>query len=1193
MYLKRLELQGFKSFADKTVIDFENEITGVVGPNGSGKSNISDSIRWVLGEQSAKTLRGSKMEDIIFAGTSSRRPLGFAEVTLVLDNKDSAMPIDYTEVSVTRRVFRSGESEYYINKTGCRLKDIKELFMDTGVGIDGYSIIGQGKIDEILSSKSEDRRNLFEEAAGIVKYKTRKNQSEKKLNKTKDNLLRINDIITELDKQIMPLKQQSKKAQEYLNLSSDLKDLEVSLYTREIKRLNEQSKHLENQKELIEKQLKYNEEKKNEIDENYNKIKKNLEAVESKIEQVQNLRYKTQSELERKESEIKLNNEKITFLKKELNRLNLEKEQLNDNIEEYQNEIKNISQQKKEMEGKIQDENLLLSKKQEELKVIESKIMNNEKEIEEKKSDIIQVLNDIADKKSEINTLNSFNENIEKQIKELLKEIDEKEILTKEKEKDILKSEDKILDKKKTIKNLLDEKENIKNDKEDTKVKLDKLIREKNNLKGEIQGKISRYNLLNDMKREYEGFYRSVKNTLKACRNNTHLGKGVRGVIAELISVDKNLEKAIEISLGSNLQNIVTETEENAKNIINYLKKNKLGRVTFLPMTSIKGRTLNLNKRRVLDINGVIGIASNLVKYKEDYEEIFKYLLGRILIVKDINVGIKVAKLCNHSFRIVSLDGDVLNPGGSLTGGSYNSRNTKLLGRKRQIKELKSEIKEYKAKYKEIDQKVNKKDEKLRDLEKTLNDLVERINVENIELTKLENIYSKEVDTKDNLTKEIKMLKEELKQLNKQNEETTVNKSTLIKDLNKLKEKNNLTQDTIDNMMEDFDEEKQKKESLSKDITEIKVKSASYKQEMVSFKNSLEQINKNIQKIKENLNTKKNEYKENEKEIEELKNNQSKLNNEKDKLKNLLSEYDSKVTESKNKKVTLSNKFDNQQAILKDMDKKINDLQKSLNTLDIKQTKYNMQLENYNNKLWDEYEMTYKMALNSKKEIENVTKVQSEIRNLKRKIKNLGNVNINSIKEYKDVKERYEFLNEQREDLLKAKESLKKVIKDMEVKMKEQFISNFHIIKENFKEVFNKLFGGGKADIYLEDDEDVLGSGIEIIAQPPGKKLQNISLLSGGEKALTAIALLFAILKLKPTPFCILDEIEAALDDANVYRFADYLQEYSNKTQFIVITHRKGTMESVDTLYGVTMEEKGVSKLVSVKLTEKLKEKVS
>ncbi|MGO3167156.1 chromosome segregation protein SMC [Senegalia sp. (in: firmicutes)] len=1194
MYLKKLELQGFKSFADKTTIDFERGITGVVGPNGSGKSNISDAIRWVLGEQKVKTLRGSKMEDVIFAGTSKRKPLGFSEVTLVLDNKNKKIPIDYSEVSVTRRVYRSGESEYYINKSSARLKDVKELFMDTGIGTDGYSIIGQGKIEEILSSKAEDRRNLIEEAVGIVKYKSRKKESEKKLDKTKENLIRINDIIEELSKNIDSLKEQSEKANEYISLKERLKKVEVNLFIREIRQKKNDIKHLNHQKEVVLEEYSSIKETQNKIEDEFQKTKKLIEETDIIIEETQNKKQSIQKDIEKKEIDLKINNEKISFLNREIIRLDLELESNIELVEEKKDELLELKNKKNDIDNQIKDLNLRLDNIKESLKINESNIKFSEENIEKKKSTIIDILNNITEKKGKINTIESFNKNMNKREKDILEEKNELIIRKESIKNETISISEEIDYLKEELKININKKDNILNNKEMNQEKLEKYSDNINKLSASIDSNISRFKMLNNTKERYEGYYKGVKNILLATKKDNQFGSGLKGVVAELIETEEKYEKAIEIALGGALQNIVTESKEDAKRFIDYLKKNKLGRVTFLPLESIKARNNHTNLENLLSEDGVYGIASSLIKFDDVYKDIFEYLLGRIILIKDLNTGISISRKFKNSFKLVTLEGDVINTSGSMTGGDYkNNNSTSLIGRDREIEDLKDQINSLKEKHENMILKHSQFKKEIIKGEKELEKLNEYINTLKIDINNKENKnynlneQSREIENRvSRHLKELNNIKEENK-----NSENRVNK--IKEEIRELENKNNLTKENVEIDFKKHNKEKEKITQLSNLITKLKISLTSLEGNKKEILNTIKRLELEINSANEKEDTIKEDIKIKEKDIKNTEKLLDSIDIGKINLETKLTKCNSELVESKNKKRLYLNSFYKEQENSKEVNENISQIQKSLNAIDVKITKSETSLENYNHKLWDEYEFTLEMALEFEEEIENLIKVQSQIKEYKRKIKSLGNINLDSIEEYKDISNRYEFLTGQKEDLKNAKKSLEKVIKDMEVKMEDLFLEKFKIIKQNFKEVFEKLFGGGKTDIFLVDKEDVLASDIEIIAQPPGKKLQNINLLSGGEKSLTAISLLFAILKLKPTPFCVLDEIEAALDDANVVRFSEYLREFADKTQFIVITHRKGTMETVDSLYGVTMEENGISKLLSVKLSDLLKEKAS
>lgn len=1192
LHLKRLEIQGFKSFAEKTEIDFKNGVTAIVGPNGSGKSNISDGIRWVLGEQSIKTLRGSKMEDVIFAGTDKRKPLGFAEVTIVMDNEDGKIPLEYAEVSITRRMFRSGESEYYINKNSCRLKDIRELFMDTGVGKDGYSIIGQGRVDEILSTKSEDRRNIFEEAAGIVKYKSRKEEAEKKLDKTEENLIRINDIVSELENQIGPLEEQSNTAKGYLDLANRLKELEVNLFIREIDRLKGHISNINIQKVNLDEQIGINNNEKEKIEGKYNTLKAQIEEMDKSIENLQSIKYNKQSSIDKKENEIVLYDEKEKFILKEKERLELD-------LKKYEESRSGLIIEREKINDSCSDiSNMLvvLNNKLDEQNAILIEIINdltfNEKDIEKKKDDIIQNYNLMTDKRSKINNLLVFLDNIVGRIKQVQKEINE---LGKSKEEN-LKVIDGILleeaSKDEELKRLSKYQKDLQLDEENIKDKLEKLSIEVDNLKETLHGKISNFNLLSNMEKEYEGFYKSVKSVLLECKKNLILNKGVMGVVAELIKVDEKYEKAIEVALGSNLQNIVTKTEEDAKKIIEYLRKNKLGRVTFLPMTSIKGKKLNINLGKENDA-GYIGIASELVSYNKVYERIFDYLLGRTIVVENIDYGVAIAKKYNYSFKIVTLDGDVLNPGGSITGGSLSTNSTNILNRKNKINDLNKEIVKLKEEQKILEVKFSQYKNELDCTIQKISSNNDNIQNVNIDMIKLENERTKLLENNNKIEEDKNRFEEEIFKLSKEIEEINEKKQNLEAELNDLEKGSNFNQESVNTLIKTFEEKKENKDKMLGQITNLKIEITSHENRINANTEKIEAINIQIQEILKNIEKAKMEFNTNLSELDEIKRLKKEISEEKNLLVQSLTESTRKLEELKEVKNKFMDNFYYEQEKLKEINQKIYELEKSLNGLDVKYERNNMQIENYIDRLLNDYDLTYEEAVKLRKEIDNNMKVQSEIRDLKEAIKNLGTVNLGAIEEFKRIKERLDFIKNQREDLLSAKRDLNEVIKDMEQKMKEKFIQNFREIRANFNIVFSELFGGGKADVYLLDEENVLTSGIEIIAQPPGKKLQSLSLLSGGEKSLTAVALLFAVLKTKPTPFCILDEIDAALDDANINRYTTYLKKFADDTQFIIITHRKNTMEIADILYGVTMEEEGISQLVSVKLTDKWTEKAS
>ncbi len=1183
MYLKRLEMYGFKSFADKTVLEFMPGITTVIGPNGSGKSNISDCIRWILGEQSMKSLRGAKSEDIIFAGTQNRKSLGFAEGSIVIDNSDGKLPIEYNEVIVTRKIYRSGESGYFINKTPCRLKDILELFMDTGIGKDGYSIIGQGKIDEILSNKSEDRRKIFEEAAGIVKYRSRKEESEKKLEQTKVNLLRINDIVSEIESNIGPLKNQSEKARKFLDLREELKGIEVGLFLYNIEDYKNKIKELKENIDIFETQKIKEEEKNNNLQFEKEELKKKIDELLEQIEKTQNLGFESEKRKEQFNSEIGIANERIA--NNQENDVRYEKE-----IEEL--EIKN-KELEEEKQNKINKKTNLLNNKEKfdkELKEKEAELEKYSKTLSEKELEIESkkhIVESNVDKKYDlvgiINTEKANYENLEKREKTLKSEkqdtISELDKVRTEKD-DISKGFYEI---QKSRNEILGKIAEINDKKEESSIKIKEFEFDINNLQSEYRMKESRYKFLVETEKEKEGYARSVKSLLEGIEKSPALKKGVNGVLANLISVNEKYETAIEMALGASIQNVVTDTEEEAKKLVNYLRENKLGRASFLPITSVKG-----NKLAKLDksgINGVIGIASDLVEMNSKYDGILQNLLGRTVIVENIDSAVALAKKNNYSFKIVTLEGDVINPSGAISGGSVQKKTVSLLGRGKEIKSLEKELKNIQAKIEKLQKEES-------DYKESISEILKTFDEEQKKLQEIEITYATENQKHENIKLEIlkqeaklDKIKRDLEELENEKTECLEKQKLSEEQMNSIEEENNSLNLIIEEFTNTNKDNQKYIDDLNFDITNLKISVSSFDESETSIDEMVERINTDIQNNINSINNKKN-----------LRAQIVETNNELQEkildIKKQISELEKDVSDSSEKVENLKKDrtFKNEKMIkieseIEEQSSKIEDIKNQLSKLDVKNSKIELELNQVVNKMWEEYELTPNNTGKIKK-VENPTEVQRKVNELRAQIKDLGSVNIDSINEYKEIKERYDFMSEQRLDLEEASNKLKKVINEMTNTMKEQFSVQFKVINKNFGEVFKELFGGGKAELILGDENNILECGIEIAVQPPGKKLQNMMLLSGGEKAFTAIALLFAILKINPAPFCVLDEIEAALDDVNVYRFAEYLKKFVSTTQFLVITHRKGTMEAADTVYGITMEEKGISKLLSMKLED-------
>ena len=1179
MYLKRIEMQGFKSFADKTVLEFKPGITTVIGPNGSGKSNISDAIRWVLGEQSMKSLRGAKSEDIIFAGTQARKSLGFAEVSIVIDNNDNKLPIEYSEVTVTRKIYRSGETGYFINKVPCRLKDILELFMDTGIGKDGYSIIGQGKIDEILSNKSEDRRHIFEEAAGIVKYRTRKQESEKKLEQTKLNLLRINDILAEIEANIEPLKLQSDKAKQFLDLREELKSIEVGLFIYNINTYKEKLEQLVKDEDIITSQKEAEDGKMEALQASKEELRQVVDDITAQIENMQNIGFESSNKIEKINSEIGISNERIQNNSANKQRLESEILEVKNRIEELKEEQKQKLEKKTNLTSNKEKFEKELAEKEAELAELSKKLSAKELEIEGKK----QIVQDNIDKKyelaAEINTQDVNYENLEKRKKQLKNEIDSviSELDSTRYGKNEISKGFYDIESKRNI--AVENLEKSVQAKEQNMQKLKQYEDEISKLTYTQRMKQARHQFLIETEKEKEGYNKTVKSLLVACDKDSSLNKGIHGVLANLISVEKEYETAIEMCLGQALQNVVTSTEQDAKKMIEYLRSNSLGRASFLPIASVQGKKLD----KLTKMDGVIGIASDLVKCKKEYEQIILSLLGRTVVVEDMDTAIALAKKDKYSFRIVTLKGDIISSSGSISGGSVQTKTVNILGRSREIEDLEKELKKLE---KQIADKTAEKEE----YASSIGDSIEETAKLEKELQEIEIIYATEkqkmVAVEENITRlenRLAKLKEEVTQTEKQTEE-----NRLLKE-QKETEIQTLTQqiEELNKVIEEFalnNKDNQKYiDDLNFDITNLKISVTSFDESESSIEEMVERISQDI--------------KNNEQSIENKNQNILAINEENTKLEQTITEYNAqieqikqevtnsgtKVEELKQERIAKNEKLVNTENEIQSQFSTLESLKEQIIKLDVKKTKLEQDLQQVVESLWNEYELTP----NSTEEYQkpnNVSTAQKQVNSLRNKIKDLGSINIDSIEEYKKTKERYDFMSEQRLDLENTASKLRKIIGDMTTTMQNQFKEKFELINKNFNEVFTELFNGGKAELILENEENILECGIDIRVQPPGKKLQNMMLLSGGEKAFTAIALLFAILKINPAPFCILDEIEAALDDVNVYRFAEYLKKFCKQTQFLVITHRKGTMEAGDSVYGVTMEENGISKLLSIKL---------
>lgn len=1176
MYLKRLEIKGFKSFPTKTEIVFNEGITAIVGPNGSGKSNISDAIRWVLGEQSAKSLRGDKLEDVIFVGTESKKAMNYCEVAITLDNSDNKLDLGFSEVTIKRRAYRTGESEFFLNNKSCRLKDIKEILLDTGIGKDGYSIVEQGKVDEILSNNPVNRRKVFDEACGISKFRYKKQEAERNLKHTKENLERIDDIYIEIENQLKPLFLQQEKAAKYLEFSKKLKVLEVNSCIKEVAELEAELDELNKHSNLLGSQS-------NEIQKQKSTLEKAVEETNIEIENINDGINKSQdyintikSVISQKDAQVNLINEKIRNCKNEIERNKEETIYIKEKLNSDKITLEKLINQKYEKEKIINDLNIDIKSIESNNKESRDKIETINRDLENLKDEIINLLNNKQDATSKLSTLNANKENINLRKETIDLDIREIKYKIDKKIEEVSKASAKLEDKTKSM-------ESLKNDEVKTNNDFNILLNKSNNIEKQIQDSKyslndykSKLNIYIEMENHYEGFNKGVKEVLK----NKNL-QGIQGALGQVIEVPSKFEKSIEASLGAYMQNIITNDESSAKFAINYLKKNNLGRVTFLPMNIIKSN--KIDTRNIKVGTSFIGIASDLIKFDDKYRNIIENILGRTIIIDNIDNAIKFAKENNHKFKVVTLDGEILNPGGSLTGGSLRVSGN-ILSRKRLINEYKEKIELLKAEIdrlyiekNEVDNNTKIIKEKLKQISIDINSLDKEIIIENAELNKF---------------------KEEIKSLKISVEKLENEKDGLGSNLEYILEKSKLIKDDILSIDTKHDENKLQIESLTNKLKEYnslyeddKLKFDNLNLNLVKHNQIYESIIRDIQRISEENKTLENKYVQIEKSLNDKTIETSKLEEdivieetEKISLNKQLVDNTRSLETKKLSKESLKEKLEDLNKESKNIDRQYIDLKESLFKVESKIERLKSNREDHINSLFEKYEITLDQAIEMKDDNLDVDKRYLE--NIRKEIRNLGNVNLDSIKEYEHIKERHDFYSEQKKDLEQSIEVIEKLIYELEENMKKEFESNFNKINENFKFVYKRLFGGGNGELKIVDKNNILESDIEITAQPPGKKMKNLNLLSGGEKALTAISILFSIILAKPTPFCILDEIEAPLDDANIFRFGEFLKELSNDTQFISVTHRRGTMEAADYIYGVTMQEKAISKVLSLKLKE-------
>lgn len=1193
MKFKKMEMYGFKSFADKIQVKFESGVTAIVGPNGCGKSNVADAIRWVLGEQSAKALRGSSMQDVIFNGTEKRRAQSFSEVSLFFDNSEKIFPnLDFEEVVLTRKLFRSGESEYLINHSPCRLKDIIDSLRDSGLGKESYSIIGQGRIDEILSAKPEERRAVFEEAAGIAKLKNRKLEAERKLEHTRENLLRLADIVNELEIQLGPLKKQSENAKKFLELREKLKMYEVNTYIHQYEYASSSKEVINTRLRGISEEISLKESQFAECLQNYNNTLAEIRDLDDNIEKYRDELLALTVGLEKQAGESRLIQERITNFKEQNRRLSEDLASDENDLKQY-GILLELRRNDNEVKQKIFEE---LERKLESATnnylAIVDKITMSEIDAETTSNQMIEALDMLSTVKADASGLKTEKVNLlskQEEIKERKNDITRK---IKSYQSDMDEISGTTL-KLKNQKSELSLKYDAKND-EISKInsKIADFEDQLSSKRQEFHSTQSRYKVMLEMQKADEGFVSSVKRILQDSKTNASLGGKIVGVVAKLMTVPEEFETAIEMALGSSVQNLVTKNEDDAKFVIEHLKQNRMGRATFMPQTSMKPRYIeSIYKSEIRNQKGCFGIASELVKYDPSLENVFSNLLGGTAIVDNIDTAVILARKCKYAFKIVSLDGDVINPQGSMTGGSKKSESSNIIGRDREIAQLSKEIRILENQANKLSTELETNKILSKDLGDEVKVLLDQIHQKEVEFIKENDKFAK-------LKSFVGELGDEIKNLDEQNAGIEKKLATIDRALSitlerekEISGRKEVATESKKQTSSEFDQLKKKREQYYEELTEIKVKKASIESELVAINADLERSTKGIESINFSIRERrlafqmnlteiaklekqfeeignKSQYNENIKVLQSVRDKLSNLDANKDELNRRRSKFDEEKMRISGEIQSANDKKYREEMMLSKIDSDIETLQE---------------------RVFEEYELTYATALPLRVENFNLEEGISESARIKRSIQHLGYVNVNAIEQLREVSARYDELTSQRDDLLRAESDLGKIIKELTVQMEGKFKAEFDKINTNFGQVFKELFGGGKAELRLVEGEPVLEAGIDIVAEPAGKKLQNISLLSGGERALTAIAILFAILKLRPMPFCVLDEIEAALDDANATRFANYLKRFSRSTQFIIITHRKPTMELADALYGVTMEEKGVSKMVSVELSDAIR----
>lgn len=1176
MYFKRLEMHGFKSFAEPVVIEFHEGVTCIVGPNGSGKSNISDAIRWVLGEQSPKALRGGKMEEVIFAGTANRKSRGMAEVTLVIDNSTGILDIDYNEVAITRRMYRSGESEYLINNNQCRLRDIRELIMDTGIGVDGYSLIGQGKISDIVSNKPESRREIFEEAAGVVMYKSKKAEAERKLDSTNNNLERVRDIIAEIEGRIDGLREDSTKAKEYLELKDRYRELEINITLKNIENINQRNEAFRNDISQLEKEIASITASKRTVDEEVSAAREKNESLERLGNEARDKLLEIVEKINTLTNQNQLNEERLSSIEKDSGRLQAEAETLTDKLKKETANRDELKKTKSEILAKHAAASAELQDKIHHHSEITKEASETAEAIDSGKEKLFELHNKISAKNSEVKSYESIKETLTKRKAQLSEDSSNAEKNSTDNEKMLQSNEEEqkqlqlaLQDLVKRLSVLNQEQEALTEQQRNLRLTLEDL---------KLQGgqKTSRKKTIEEMENNYEGYNYAVKYIMKSDIS------GIEGVVAELMEVPSGFEIAIETALGGQMQNIICDTDQNAKRAVNALKENRAGRLTFLPVSSVKGSSAKVDSRISGD-KGYRGLAVDCVSFDSRFHSIFTYLLGRVAVVDNMDTAIRLSKIAGAGIRFVTLDGEIINASGAITGGKFKNKTANLLERKSEIAKLEEEIERLREEVTAASSQSKKATVRLDEIREVKLDLEAEKREKEIALAALDSTISALRDTLYDIQFSSKKYDRELASIDKEMADADNMIASFKMEIADAENAIITTNAALDLDMNNYETMRDTVERASEEITKTRIAVNDWESKKANVENLLSRIEETAEDYQFQIEEKKRQLTR----LDEEKNQILFGSDDSEKDVQLLME-EKKSTESYIEEVASERGSLNERisVITKEQEAagaNLNAYQDQKYQLEIKLAKNETQLDTHKERLWEDFEISYAQALDLKKEDFVMSTSIKESRDIRNRIRELGEVNVGAIKEYESVSERYKFLTEQRDDILTATEELKTIIKDMDTTIKTKFKENFDQIVENFEVIFHELFGGGHAELRMEDENNPLESGIDIIAQPPGKKLQNINLMSGGEKTMTAIALMFAVLKTKPTPFCILDEVEAALDDANIDRFANYLRKFDG-IQFALVTHQKATMEHADVLYGVTMAERGVSKVLSLRL---------